>query len=203
MRRESEKRENIRLLSGWREFQNGNMKNEIASNELLLLTHFQARFRFASNFESVSSRGHTDRTLKGYASGTRLLLAFSAAELIAKALDEKAHNWLLSDLKLANAVRSNITFSDKLLQSGLRKQVIKKLETFLASSDDPNIMVPAHALRIMFAHGTFTPTAIVKGKKSNISIVNSLADDVLLGSEVRFMTYIQGQHSQSMRPVAE
>ena len=63
---------------------------------------FYARYRLALKFEAVHAHRYSERAVRGYDTvGLRLLAAYSAAELLGEATDEKVVGWEIKDPKLA------------------------------------------------------------------------------------------------------
>lgn len=55
---------------------------------------------------------------------------------------------------------------------------------------DPNVRVPATALRVMFAHGSFTPTGTDSMTESGTSAVDALSDVLLAQCVQRFNAWL-------------
>ncbi|MBT9159944.1 MAG: hypothetical protein DDT27_00525 [Dehalococcoidia bacterium] len=118
------------------------------------LNRFYARYRLAAHFESVQAHGYSERALRGYSAGLRLLAAYSAAELLGEALALKVTTWEIHDSALAaalrNVLRRPFEGSDGLFdQKGLRDN----LQRFM-NGDIDDVRIPATALRVMVAHGS-------------------------------------------------
>ena len=69
------------------------------------LNRFYARFRLTLKFEAVHAHGYSERAMRGYTAGLRLLVAYSAAELLGEATDEKVVGGEIKDPRLAVALR--------------------------------------------------------------------------------------------------
>ena len=69
------------------------------------LNRFYARYRLALKFEAVHAHGYSERAMRGYTAGLRLLVAYSAAELLGEATDEKVVGGEIKDPRLAVALR--------------------------------------------------------------------------------------------------
>ena len=51
------------------------------------LNRFYARYQLALKFEAVHAQGYSERAMRGYTAGLRLLVAYSAAELLGEATE--------------------------------------------------------------------------------------------------------------------
>lgn len=156
------------------------------------LNRFYARYQLALKFEAVHAHGYSDRAMRGYTAGLRLLAAYSAAELLGQATDEKVVGWEIKDLKLAAALRKSLArangnasgvFSDPRLK--------QRLDRFMAGDDD--VRVAATALRVMVAHGSFTPTGTDALTKTGADALQRLSDVLLQHCEQRFASWLHGK----------
>jgi hypothetical protein len=155
------------------------------------LNRFYARYRLAARFDAVQAHGYSEKALRGYTAGLRLMAACSAAELLGEATADKITSWEISDPTLATALRRvllrpatdpNGLFS----QEGLRK----KLQLFMNGEED--VRVAATALRVMVAHGTFTPTGTDSLTKAGADALQRLSAALLKECELRFGVWLQG-----------
>lgn len=153
------------------------------------LNRFYARYRLALKFEAVHAHGYSERAMRGYTAGMRLLAAYSAAELLGEATDEKVVGWEIKDPKLAVALRkllsratgnANSVFSDARLK--------QRLDRFMAGDDD--VRVAATALRVMVAHGSFTPTGTDALTKTGAEALQRLSEVLLQQCEERFAAWL-------------
>lgn len=156
------------------------------------LNRFYARYRLALKFEAVHAHGYSERAMRGYTAGLRLLAAYSAAELLGEATDEKVVGWEIKDPKLAVALRKSLShatgdangvFSDARLK--------QRLDQFMACDDD--VRVAATALRVMVAHGSFTPTGTDALTKTGADALQRLSDVLLQQCEQRFASWLHGK----------
>lgn len=69
------------------------------------LNRFFARYRLAAHFEAVHAYGYSEKALRGYTAGLRLLAAYSAAELLGEAIGSNVTSWKIPDSALAAALR--------------------------------------------------------------------------------------------------
>ncbi len=153
------------------------------------LNRFYARYRLAAHFEAVHAHGYSEKALRGYTAGLRLLAAYSAAELLGEATNEKVAGWEIKNPKLAVALRKSLArangnasgvFSDARLK--------QRLDRFMAGDDD--VRVAATALRVMVAHGSFTPTGTDALTKAGADALQRLSDVLLQQCERRFGAWL-------------
>ena len=125
----------------------------------------------------------------------RLLAAYSAAELLGQATDDKVINWKIKDPKLASALRKSLSrangsahdiFSDARLRD--------RLDRFMLGDDD--VRVAATALRVMVAHGSFTPTGVDALTKTGADALQQLSDVLLQECERRFGIWLHERLEQ-------
>ena len=145
------------------------------------LNRFHARYQIASRFESISAAHYSEKALRGYASGIKLILAFSAAERLGEALGQTVYTWNINDRPLADRLRTMLPSSREVADAHFdRPQMSAKVVAF-TQSEDPNVTIAARALRIMMAHGSFTPTGIdaltAKGANTLLKLSNLLLDE--------------------------
>ena len=157
-----------------------------------IFNRFYARYRLAAHFEAVHAHGYSEKALRGYTAGLRLLAAYSAAELLGEATNEKVAGWEIKDPKLAVALRKSLArangnasgvFSDARLK--------QRLDRFMAGDDD--VRVAATALRVMVAHGSFTPTGTDALTKTGADALQRLSDVLLQQCEQRFASWLHGK----------
>ncbi len=159
------------------------------------LNRFYARYRLAVRFEAVHAHGYSEKALSGYAAGLRLMAAYSAAELLGEAIAEKITSWEISNPALATELRRLLLLpatdaSGLFSQEGLRK----KLHLFMDGESD--VRIAATALRVMVAHGTFTPTGTDSLTKSGADTLQRLSDALLKECERRFGAWLQERLGQ-------
>ena len=78
------------LLPYWKEFCGFNRANKaiIDSDKLSKIYRFRARHRLATKLTGVHAEGFSEQALRGYTAGVKLMLAYSAAEILGSALDK-------------------------------------------------------------------------------------------------------------------
>lgn len=154
-----------------------------------IFNRFYARYRLAAHFEAMHAHGCSEKALRGYTAGLRLLAAYSAAELLGEATNEKVAGWEIKDPKLAVALRKSLArangnasgiFSDARLK--------QRLDRFMAGDDD--VRVAAIALRVMVAHGSFTPTGTDALTKACADALQRLSDVLLQQCQRRFGAWL-------------
>ena len=157
-----------------------------------IFNRFYARYRLALKFEAVHAQGYSARAMRGYTAGLRLLATYSAAELLGEATDEKVVGWEIKAPKLAVALRKSLSrdtgntngvFSDVRLK--------QRLDQFMRGDDD--VRVAATALRVMVAHGSFTPTGTDALTKAGADALQRLSDVLLQQCEQRFASWLHGK----------
>jgi len=159
------------------------------------LNRFYARYRLAARFDAVHAHGYSEKALRGYAAGLRLMAAYSAAELLGEAIADKITSWEIPDPTLATTLRRVLlrpatNSSDLFSQDGLRK----KLQVFMDGESD--VRIAATALRVMVAHGTFTPTGTDSLTKTGAEALQRLSDALLKECEQRFCAWLHERLKQ-------
>jgi hypothetical protein len=149
----------------------------------------------AAGFDAVHVHGYSKKALRGYAAGLRLLAAYSAAELLGESIAEKITSWKIPNPTLATALRRLLLRPAKdssglFSQEGLRK----KLQLFMDGESD--VRIAATALRVMVAHGTFTPTGTDSLTKAGADALQRLSDALLKECERRFEVWLQERLGQ-------
>jgi hypothetical protein len=164
------------------------------------LNRFYARYRLAANFEAVHAHGYSENALRGYTAGLRLLAAYSAAELLGEAIGSNVTSWKIPDSALAAALRKvllrpSADANGLFAQEGLRK----KIQLFMGG--DIDVRIPATALRVMVAHGSFTPTGTDSMTKAGAEALQRLSDVLLQECEQRFAHWLHHNLAKHGEPV--
>lgn len=118
------------------------------------------------------------------------MLAYSAAEILGSALGEPVTQWEMIEPELAVSLRSILN------RAGTRKDILfckgqlrNRLEDFLKGTTD-DVRIAATALRVMVAHGSFTPSGTdsltIKGSQA----ISQLTDLMLKTAEKHFADYV-------------
>lgn len=129
------------------------------------INRFNARFRAASAFRSVMLEGYSDTVIKGYTEYTRLLMTYSAFELLLKIvgktqvtvradLDAAGADSLLAELRELDEENAFYHFIYARVNSAHQAE----LSNYFAN-DPCNLAYLASAIRHIYAHGLLTPSA--------------------------------------------
>jgi len=179
-------------LEGWRLFcamcrEKG---NEFCSAQTRnKLNRFHARYRVAANFETVIIRSYSEKAQRGYAFGFRLLAAYSAAELLGEATAHTITSWTIYDPDLASALRKNMSrpfqdFEALFSNDGLRRRLQ------VVMNGDNDVRPAATALRIMVAHGSFTPSGAEALTKKGAEALLQLSNVLLQNCQLHFRNWL-------------
>jgi hypothetical protein len=159
-----------------------------SSSDRARLNRFRARYVFARRLTGISATGYSEHAQRGYCAGLRVQLAANAAEVIGHVVGEDFKRWNLDEPDLAGALRNNLkTVSDASDTLFDREELRELLRDFIAGRND--VRVAATAVRILFAHGTFTPSVTKAMTRRGAEAFHRLADVVLDGSEQRFVNW--------------
>lgn len=180
------------LLTYWKEFCDFKKANETAINpdQLSKLYRFRARHQLATKLVSIHAEGISEQTLRGYTAGLKLMLAYLAAEILGSALGKPVTQWEIIEPQLALSLRrilNRVGASKDTLFS--KEQLKNRLEDFLKGTTD-NVRIAATALRVMVAHGSFTPSGTDSLTVKGAQTVWQLADLVLKTAETHFAEYV-------------
>jgi len=152
-------------------------------------SRFSARHRLATNFEGVAADSYSRQTLRGYSSGFRLLLAYSATEILAQTLNQKLSDWSLTMPELAKKLRVTLTKPVARSEALFRDRKLRNnLSAFMGGDD--NLIHAATAVRVMVAHGTFTPSGTDSLSRAGAGHIDALADLLLAESSHRFAGWL-------------
>jgi len=118
------------------------------------------------------------------------MLAYSAAEILGNALDKPVTQWEINEPRLALSLRSVLNRAgankEALFSNG---QLKSRLEYFLKGTTD-DVRIAATALRVMVAHGSFTPSGTDSLTVKGAQAVSQLADLMLKTAEMHFADYV-------------
>lgn len=127
------------------------------------LNRFQYRYRMARAFEGINAPDVGERTVKGYAAGMKILLAYGAFDeirLVKNSLSirpPKGEYTKVFDAKLANKIRKNLDLKQMLeIQSAVKNASLKKQIASFFNSENDDVMCIITGVRNAFAHGVFT-----------------------------------------------
>ncbi len=164
------------------------IKKQIDNEEIKKnLNRFTYRYRIARAFIGINAPDIGERTIRGYAVGMKLLLAYSAFDeiravrnSIPKIKPPKGSYTKIESKFLANKLRENSELP-KLLRISTavnNKNLAEQVSSFFENRND-DVMCIATALRNTFAHGVFTAAGAGLTTKRKQKIVDELANEVL------------------------
>jgi len=150
------------------------------------LNRFQYRYRMARAFEGISAPDVGDRTLKGYAAGMKILLAYGAFDeirLVRNSLSirpPKGEYTKIFDEKLASKIRKNSDLKQMLeIPSAVKNAALKReIENFF-NGESNDVMCVVTGLRNAFAHGVFTAAGAGLTTKKRQLEIDELANCLL------------------------
>lgn len=148
------------------------------------LNRYRARYRAASNFKSVVIDKASDNLTRGYSAGIRLLLSYSAAEILGVATGEVITKWTIFEPRLVPTIRSVCARYTHDRTAITNSELIRHLCSFVNGEHD-NLRVAATGLRVLMAHGHFAPSDAVYSRR-NANAVVDLSTLLLTQSESRF-----------------
>ena len=164
------------------------IRKQIENEEIKsTLNRFVYRYRIARAFKGINAPDIGERTVRGYAVGMKLLLAYSAFDEIRATRDampklrpaQGAHAKFVNT-ELADKLRDNTELKNLVsLPTAVKNASVRKsLIAFFENKND-DVMCIATALRNTFAHGTFTAAGAGLTTKRNQKHIDNLADAVL------------------------
>ncbi len=193
-----------RGLVGWGQFC-GKVRADAAFCEperLRKFNRFRARFLLASRFRGVVADHYDQNRLDGYSAGIGLLLAYSAAEGLVNALGQRRITWQFADPAIAARLRPLFArarnsgfevFSDPARRLWL--------EEFCANRTD-DIWGAATALRVLVAHGFFTPTGVDALTKRGVAAIDDLRLLLLVRAELQFNEWLAERTAAAEPPTS-
>lgn len=185
-------------LSGWKTFCDSYCQygdTFCVTRTQASLNRFHARYRLAANFESISIHGYSRAASDGYAASIRLIMAYSAAELLGQTTTPKIHDWTIEQPDdLAKKSRKLLKKAASNANDLFNKGLTCKLHEFMEGKND-NIRVAMTALRIMISHGSFTPTGTDTMTKTGSKTLLALADCLLEECDNSFTRWLQTKHT--------
>jgi hypothetical protein len=180
-------------LQGWKEFCDKHHKDpnffepSIARN----LNRFRARYLAALNFQSIQMDRASENLKRGYSVGIRLLLSYTAAEVLGSAIGPRIKSWKIYDPKIVRAIRDICKkYTDD--QDAISEKKLASLLLAFTNGEHDDLRVPATALRVLVAHGHFAPSGAVYTKR-NADAVYGLSSRLLAESERRFTSWLDEQ----------
>lgn len=164
------------------------IKKQIENEEVKkTLNRFTYRYRMARAFVGINAPDIGERTVRGYAVGMKLLLAYSAFDEIRltrnafpKLRLNKGEYTKIVHTNLANKLRQNEELQKLLsIATAVKNPSLKKdIELFFKNKND-DVMCIATGLRNAFAHGVFTAAGAGLTTKRKQKQVDELANAVL------------------------
>jgi hypothetical protein len=165
-----------------------NIKKQIENEEIKkTLNRFTYRYRIARAFVGIDAPDIGDRTVRGYAVGMKLLLAYGAFDeirtvrnAIPKIKPPKGSYTKIISKVLADRLRENEELKNLLKISSAvnNKNLVDQVNLFFKNQND-DVMCIATGLRNTFAHGVFTAAGAGLTTKRKQKQINDLANTVL------------------------
>jgi hypothetical protein len=155
------------------------------------LNRFRARYLAAFNFQSIQMDRSSENLIRGYSVGIRLLLAYTAAEVLGETIGPEITKWEIYDSTIVRSIRNICTKYSEDRDAISRQGLAKQLSAF-TNGDHDNLRVPATALRVLVAHGHFAPSSAVYSKR-NSDAVYSLSSLLLAESERLFASWLDNK----------
>jgi len=150
------------------------------------LNRFQYRYRMARAFEGINAPDVGDRTVKGYAAGMKVLLAYGAFDEIRQVKNDlpirplRGEYVKIFDEKLAGKLRKNLELQRMLeIPGAVSNAALKRDVKSFFNSENDDVMCIATGLRNAFAHGVFTAAGAGLTTKKRQLEINELANCLL------------------------
>jgi hypothetical protein len=159
----------------------------IRTRSLLNIAH--ARLRVAKRFAGVRIDKASPSLVKGYSAGFRLLLSYSAAETMGRAIGPSVKQWSVADESILLPLR-RIGGQLRNWEIVLDKKTRNRVDGFVRADND-NIFVIATALRHLMAHGHFAPAGKLSLTAVAIKAVETLCGHVTTKTEQRFGSWFE------------
>ena len=168
------------------------------------LNRFEARYNLASKFHSIEATGITRKTLRGYEVGLRLMLAYTAAELLCAATGGHVTKMKIEDKSLADKLRSMLIryAKSKDNEDGTIKNISKVIKSghathefnlFMKNNNRTNVRIVATVLRIAMAHGPYSPYAFDVNTTTDAATINQLSKKLLMQCQKKFNEWFKKQ----------
>jgi hypothetical protein len=150
------------------------------------LNRFTYRYRIARAFEGINAPDVGDRTVRGYAAGMKVLLAYSAFDEIRKVKNDlpirplRGEYVKIFDEKLAGKLRKNLELQRMLaIPSAVSNAALKRDIKSFFDAENNDVMCIATGLRNAFAHGVFTAAGAGLTTKKRQLEITELANCLL------------------------
>lgn len=161
-----------------------------------LLNRFAYRYRLARSFEGMNAPA-VGKTLEGYDAILKLLLAYTAYEVILKAANKlhvpnvkPMNENQINNAELVERIGKNEGLKSFLLSNTSHKNVVIALQSAF-KGECADIACIAFALRNLFAHGDLTPSRIGLVNKRERKILWDIADAILTYCDGVFTSCIE------------
>lgn len=154
-----------------------------------MLNIAHARLRVAKRFNGVRIHKASLSLERGYSVGVRLLLCYSAAETLGRAIGSSVKQWSITDESIVphlQRIGSQLRKWDFVLDTKTRDRV----DAFVRGEHD-NVLVVAVALRHLMAHGHFAPAGKLSMTTVATKAVETLCDDLMHATEKRFVEWFE------------
>lgn len=162
-----------------------------------------ARYRMATDLESVTFRSLATSTGDGYAAGLSVGLAYSALESFERLASESRNPEkfvVVKDEEVASQLRSprsakRVAF---LQAENENKRLHRRIADFMDDPTDVDVRPVAEKIRHLVFHGAFTPHGAGAITKTARGTLNALADAVQKSADSHFTLWVvanQGQDS--------
>ena len=164
------------------------IKKQIENEEIKkTLNRFTYRYRIARAFVGINAPDIGERTVRGYAAGMKLLLAYSAFDEIRltrnafpKLRPKKGEYTKIVNVNLASKLRENKELEALLsIATAVKNPSLKNDIGLFFQNQNNDVMCIATGLRNAFAHGVFTAAGAGLTTKRKQKHVEELANAVL------------------------
>lgn len=150
------------------------------------LNRFQYRYRMARVFEGINAPDVGDRTVRGYAAGMKVLLAYGAFDEIRQVKNDlpirplRGEYVKIFDEKLAGKLRKNLELQRMLeIPGAVSNAALKRDIKSFFDAENNDVMCIATGLRNAFAHGVFTAAGAGLTTKKRQLEITELANCLL------------------------
>lgn len=175
--------------SSWKRYHSKAKKH--GHTKLELFSRFASRYSMALEFESLSLSGTSKETSEAYVALLRVMLSYSALEVLESALGSKSQIAIFED-QLSSWFRqeSQEFLVHELLKSATSKSLSGRLTAFRKfEHDDLRPMV--EAIRNLMAHGTMSASRLkLNQSKVRRERIDQLATVTLEACDERFTKYV-------------
>jgi hypothetical protein len=159
----------------------------LRTRSMLNIAH--ARLRVAKRFAGVRIERASPSLVRGYSVGVRLLLSYSAAETMGRAIGPSVKQWTIAD----ESIRLQLQRTGSQLRNWdfvLDEKTRARVDGFVRGEHD-NVCVVATALRHLMAHGHFAPAGKLSMTAPATKAVETLCEHLLAATEQRFVRWFQ------------